>query len=218
MAFNPYTPPTEAYGPSAGATPGAPGGPLAWEPGDTMGRAWEIFKAQWATLVFAPILAGIPAGIVNQIGQKFMFDQREIERLSRRGGSPEELMNTLFVNALPGFVVLTVLGVLIGAFFKVGLVRIFLQAARGQYCQFGELLQGGPRFLSMAGAMILKGLIIVVGLIFFIVPGCIAAAGLVLTEFYVVDQNMGPIEAMKASWAATDGQKGKIVLVEIIAT
>lgn len=186
-----------------------------------MGRAWEIFKTQWATLLFAPLLATIPASVVGQITNKIFFNEQDVERMARdmdrRGGDPNDMFNQIFQQMLPGIMINTVLNIFITAFFQVGLLKIFLQAARGQFCQFGELIQGGPRFLAMVGVLLLKQLIIMVGLILFIVPGVIAALGLALAEYYVVDQNMGPVQALKASWAATEGQKGKIFLYGILS-
>src|SRR5262249_36576075 len=49
------------------------------------------------------------------------------------------------------------------------------------------------------------------------VPGVILGLGLSLSSYYCIDQKMGPIDAMKASWAATNGQKGKIFLFGLVA-
>ena len=242
MAFNPYTPPTEVHSPAAGANPQIPnGGPQAWEPGETMGRAWEVFKSQWATLVFAPILAGIPANVVSQITTKFAFNEQDMERLGRQmgnGGQPDFLK--IFAGAIPVLVITVLLTVLIQAFFQVGLIRIVLQAARGQFCQFGELLKGGPSFLSMLGVMFLKSVITLalpltaLGIAFgaggvealpvamvvisvLMIPVIVISLGLSMAEFYVVDQGMGPVQALKASWSVTSGQKGKIFLLGLIS-
>ncbi len=206
-----------------------------------MGRAWEAFKSQWATLVFAPILAGIPANVVSQITTKFAFNEQDLQRIGQQMGNGRQPdLLKLFSAAIPVFIITILLTVLIQAFFQVGLIRIFLQAARGQFCQFGELLKGGPSFLNMLGVMFLKSLIVmalpllglgiafaaggvealpiamvVVGVL--MIPLIVVSLGLSMAEFYVVDQGMGPVQALKASWSVTNGQKGKIFLLGLIS-
>jgi uncharacterized membrane protein len=58
-------------------------------------------------------------------------------------------------------------------------------------------------------------LVLVPAFFLLIVPGVILALGWSLAPFYVVDAGMGPIEAMKASWSATRGQKGEIFVLGI---
>jgi hypothetical protein len=61
------------------------------------------------------------------------------------------------------------------------------------------------------------GIVVVIGFVLLIVPGVIAMLGLYLTQFYVVEANMGPIEAMKASWESTKGQKGDIFVLILLS-
>ena len=51
------------------------------------------------------------------------------------------------------------------------------------------------------------------GFVLLIVPGVILSLGLLLAPYYVVDAQMGPIAAMKASWGATRGQKGDVFVL-----
>src|SRR4051794_12804735 len=55
MNYNPYAAP-QAPAPAAPLPPGA-GPPMPWEIGEVVGQAWEIFKVQWAPLIFAPVVA-----------------------------------------------------------------------------------------------------------------------------------------------------------------
>ena len=49
------------------------------------------------------------------------------------------------------------------------------------------------------------------------IPVIVISLGLSMAEFYVVDQGMGPVQALKASWSVTSGQKGKIFLLGLIS-
>lgn len=199
--YNPYAAPNAPPPqPPMGVVPGGTG-PQYWEIGEVFSRAWEVFKPNWVTLVFTVLVGGfigqIPSFAVNMIQQAAQLapDDPAMIGLSSTG---------------------TLLGIVIGQFFQVGYVRIWLTAARGGTPQFGEMFSGASRFLPLLGAMFLTVLAVMVGYVLFIVPGIILGLGLCLTQFYVIDQGLGPVEAMKASWRDTNGQKGKLFLFFLV--
>lgn len=57
--------------------------------------------------------------------------------------------------------------------------------------------------LKYIGAYALKLLAIILGLIFLIIPGLYIAYKLIYTNLFVLEEKLGPVEAMKASWKAT---------------
>jgi uncharacterized membrane protein len=61
----------------------------------------------------------------------------------------------------------------------------------------------------------LRSASIVLGLVLFIVPGVILALGFANAPFFVIDQNLGPIASLKASWQISEGQKGKLLLLAL---
>jgi uncharacterized membrane protein len=171
-----------------------------WEAGEVLGQAWEIFKRQWITFFLGPLVgmfcAGIPGGIVNNI-------------VAQSGADMEVMVSVQMVGQLITFALIT--------FFYAGLFKVSLSAARGGTPQFGELFQGGSRFLPLLGTMFLMYLCMTVGFILLIVPGIIVGLALSQAPYYCVDQNMGPVEALKASWNATDGQKGKLFVYGLLS-
>jgi hypothetical protein len=160
-----------------------------------------MFKPAWATLVFSFLLGSFIAAIPGQIPQVLL-----------QTGAMDAGDTAYSIIAL----VCMLLNLLLNAFFQVGLIRIGLAAARGQAPQFGDLFSGGSRLFPLLGALILTGIGVFFGFVLLIVPGVILGLGLSLTNYYVVDQKMGPIDAMKASWAATTGSKGKIFLFGLV--
>jgi hypothetical protein len=50
----------------------------------------------------------------------------------------------------------------------------------------------------------------------FIVPGVILALGLYFSAYLVIDQRMGAVDAMKASWKLTTGRKGEVFVVMLV--
>jgi len=200
MEYNPYAAP--AAGPSAphrGMHGG--GGPQPWDIGEVLGAGWNAFKANWVVLVFSLFLGRLIPGLPGYFPAVLV------------------LTGTLQQNTTEYWVVYggcMVASILIGAFFQSGMIKIWLDAARGKDAQFSDLFAGGPHYFAMLGLNVLETLVLVIGFAIFIVPGVILALGLALAAFYVVDEDMGPIEAMKASWEATAGQKGALFLFSIV--
>ncbi len=201
--YNPYAAPQPPppMPPHGGAPAGPPGATQYWEIGEVYSRAWELFKPNWVTLVFTIFLGSfvgqLPGVVVNFIKQSAQLAPDDPAAISLTG-------------------VGTLIGVLIGQFFQVGYIRIWVGAARGGTPQFGEMFQGGSRFLPLLGGSLLVGLAVVAGYIALIVPGIIVGLGLCLTQFYIVDQGLSPIDAIKASWRDTSGQKGKLFLFFLV--
>jgi hypothetical protein len=110
----------------------------------------------------------------------------------------------------------TIVGIVVGAFFRVGLVRINLAAARGQKPNFADLFSGGPLFLRMVGLQLLLMVAYLVGCAAFVVGMVFVALALCLADYYAVDANMGVIDAMKASYEATKGNRGNIFVFGLV--
>jgi hypothetical protein len=66
------------------------------------------------------------------------------------------------------------------------------------------------RGLNIVVALVLTEIITIISIILLIVPFFFVFPRLVLTIYYIVDQDMGPIKAMQASWEHTKGNVGKV--------
>jgi hypothetical protein len=105
-----------------------------------------------------------------------------------------------------------VLGI-IRVFIGMTLIFAYLAGVRGENLSIGEAFRKAldpMLFLKFIGLMILVGLSVVVGLILLIVPGLILTGRLSLAQYYLIDRNMGVIEAYKASWNNTRGHAMKV--------
>jgi uncharacterized membrane protein len=173
-----------------------------WEVGEVLGAAWEAFKPNWAVLVFSylvvTILSSIPGQLPNVLVATEAVDQNSPEFWTAFGGS-------------------TFVGLVIQALLYPGLIKIWVASARGQEASFGLLFSGISRSLPFAGLYLLISLAIGLGCGLLIVPGVILMCGLMPAVFYVVDADMGPIDAMSASWKATDGHKMKLFLLVLLS-
>jgi hypothetical protein len=72
------------------------------------------------------------------------------------------------------------------------------------------------RFGSVLGAAILKGLLVLIAMVFFVVPGVIVWLGLFATPAVVVYERLGATESIGRSWNLAKGMKGKVLGVMLL--
>lgn len=200
MYQNPYAPPQpqDPYRTSAPVR----GEPQPWDPSDVLRIGFELFKQNWGALtgaVFIMLFLGMMPGQVPGV-------------LTQAGVIDPQM--SLYIS-LP----FATIGWLVQMFFAAGLVRVMLDVGRTGTSSFSQVFSAGGngRFLAFLGLQFLKTLAIGFGVLFFIVPGIILALGLSMSSYYVIDQGMGPIDAMKASWETTTGHKGNIFVFVLLS-
>lgn len=92
----------------------------------------------------------------------------------------------------------------------IGMTKISLMVSRDEKPELRELFINGALLIPFLWASICYGLAVIGGIILLIVPGMIMAVMLGLFAYFIVDQNMGPIEALKASRALTKGHRWQL--------
>jgi len=90
---------------------------------------------------------------------------------------------------------------------SMGLIKISLRFCDQEKGKFSDLFTSYPLFLKYLFSSILYGLIVLVGFILFIIPGIIWLIKFFFYDYFIVDKNVGPIEALKRSSAITRGAK-----------
>ncbi len=101
-------------------------------------------------------------------------------------------------------------------FFSIAYIRISLKLVDGQTAEFADLWASYRVFWKFLGAEILYFLIVLGGLILLIVPGIIWAIKYSFFGFFIVEHNMGPVEAIKASGRITRDTKGNLFLLGLL--
>lgn len=100
---------------------------------------------------------------------------------------------------------------LINVWFSAALTITFLASVRSTKISFGEALKkGGSLYLKYLGLSIVTAVVLFVSFLLLIVPFFFVLPRLVLAPYFLVDKNLGPIEALKTSWAETKGHSGKV--------
>jgi uncharacterized membrane protein len=116
------------------------------------------------------------------------------------------------IQSFPGYLmgdknpVAQILSYLISIFLSAGMMRIYLDATDGKMPDLKDLFSQGSLFLKALFASVIMWIAIIVGLILLIIPGVYIATRLFFVMAFVIDKGLGPIEAIRASWALTEGQ------------
>lgn len=111
----------------------------------------------------------------------------------------------MFVLALGDAVVTAVAYILYG-----GYLAMLIRHYKGEQVEFDDLFTIDNRWIYFTFLGLIKGLLILVGLVLFIVPGVYLAIRWMFAEFYVINEGMKPMEALRASSALTEGHRWKL--------
>jgi uncharacterized membrane protein len=94
---------------------------------------------------------------------------------------------------------------------SIGMIKIALKFLAGEKPEFGELFRFQGNFWRMLGGSILYGLIVIAGFILLIVPGIYWTIKFQWFGYCIVDQKLGPINALKKSAAMTQTVKWQLL-------
>jgi uncharacterized membrane protein len=98
-----------------------------------------------------------------------------------------------------------------------GISYLNLKAARGEKVEIKEIFLPFMDFWNVVLAGFLTTLIVVVGTLFFIIPGIIFACKLIFVPYIVMDKKMKATEAIKESWTMTDGHAWTVFGMGLLA-
>jgi len=107
------------------------------------------------------------------------------------------------VEEIPFFILpmvgLWIVGFVIGIIINIGLIRIALNFCDQVKPLIATLFNGLDCFWRFLGTTLLYGLIVMIGLLVFILPGIYLAIMFQHSLYFVVDKGLGPIKALSAS-------------------
>ncbi|WP_394828577.1 hypothetical protein [Pendulispora albinea] len=173
---------------------------LAWGPEGAIRRAWEELKRSWRPIVGACVVLGAATKVPGIVMDVFV-------------GTGMVDPNSGTASAMGALTL--IITWLADAFFTIGIIRLSLAIVRQQPAPFRLVISGADRMLPFLTLTIVQGIVVGLGFLLLFLPGVLLSLGLMLAPFYVVDRGMGPIAAMKASWAATEGQKTQLAILYV---
>ena len=99
----------------------------------------------------------------------------------------------------------------ISALLSGALIYAILQSAKGQAISIGEAYSVAlKKWAFLIISSILVGIMCAISLLLFIIPFFFVFPRLFLVNYYILDKNMNPLEAIEASWEHTKGNVGKV--------
>lgn len=104
----------------------------------------------------------------------------------------------------------------LGLLMQMGLYKIQLNIVHGLPYNSNTLWEPAGKFWAFLGASICYGIMLFWGFIFFVVPGIILMITFQFYPFFIIDQNKGPIEALKESARITNGSKWELFFLSLI--
>lgn len=190
-----------SYGnpPTEPPDPNPPAAPNSWNLGDALSYGWAKFQANAAQIVVAALILVVAMAVVVGIG--IGISAVLLSTGGTRIGANGELViedgsgfiARQFVNALVSALVLIV-ALVVGA----GIVRGALGITDGRAFSYQELFK-----TDKIGPVVIASLIIAaatfVGYLLCFLPGIVVAFLTSYTLYFLIDQDLPPVEAIKAS-------------------
>lgn len=129
-------------------------------------------------------------------------------------GAPQFFMEKLPAISRPFFTILvTIFNMLIA----LGQIKIFLGVAKGEEPELNDLVSQYGHFLQYLIASVLYAIIVIAGLVLFIIPGIIFLVQFQFFSFVIIDEDLGPVEALKRSSELTYNAKGQLLLFILVS-
>ena len=131
---------------------------------------------------------------------------------------PVWLSEALKKNSSVLSVIVGILGRVVQMIVSMGYIKMALKFHDGAKGEWSDLYTSYPLTWKYILSSICYGLIVFVGLLLLIVPGIIWAIRYQFFSYLLVDQNLGPIEAIKKSGELTKGGAWDLFLFGLAAT
>jgi len=161
---------------------------------ESLRHGWNTFKSRPWIFVQVGILLFLINIAINLI-------QSVVEFAGGQGGEMIALILGLLSVGL---------GIGVSFLISMGETAFFLRAHNDTASlSFKDLWHPHP-FWKFLGASLLAGLMILVGLVLLIVPGIIVGLMVAFVGYIVIDEKLGPIDAIKRSVALTKGSRFKL--------
>jgi uncharacterized membrane protein len=103
----------------------------------------------------------------------------------------------------------------VNSIISLGIVNVCLKFIDGKKPELKDIYYTTKLFNYILASLI-RTLIIIVGLLFFIIPGIIFSIKLQFLEYLIVDKKMDAVDSIKGSWKMTKGVKWNLFLFGLL--
>jgi uncharacterized membrane protein len=213
MSENPPPPPPPEY---TTPPPPPPAGGPAWSLGDALSYGWKKFQENVSQILLAVVVLFVVYVVAAAIAfgfQAVMISDETCtftaaEGMQCEGGS--SWLWRMIVSAISiGFLYIVVM--IVGA----GIIRGALGITEGRPFQVSEMFKT-DQLGNVVVASLLVGVATTIGYALCYLPGVAVAFLTSYTLFFVIDQNLAPVDAIKASFELTTKNLGNTVVWYIV--
>ncbi len=150
---------------------------------------WDVLTRRWLALVLWTIILWIPHGMINAASTIFaLFSQNHESPVWLKVASVVVQLITLMLST-----------------------RVTLLCMDDEPAGLGNVLSAFKFTLPFTVASAIFAVLVGCGLVLFIIPGFYAGLAMGFYSYLIVDQEMGPIEALKRSVCITKGHLLKLL-------
>jgi hypothetical protein len=100
---------------------------------------------------------------------------------------------------------------------EIGMMNVFLMSLDGKKVNADDCFKCIKYLPKYFAFVFVSRILIALGYISFIVPGIILQISFQFAGYFIIERKMGPIAAMKASWAICDGARWQLILLALIS-
>lgn len=111
-----------------------------------------------------------------------------------------------------GAIVFALLSWVVQQYLSIGVIRITLDAVSGRPYSLKSLLLDPMVFVNVLLASIVAGALAFLGFLALIIPGIYISLALSPVVYVILDQKVGPIDAVQRCWHLTKGNRGWLFL------
>ncbi len=166
---------------------------ITFSPREALRFGWNTTKVHWRFLAWATLAVGLASSVPKAIAKKLKHADHDVL----------------------GFAV-SVLGWILYVTFELGFIHASLKFASGLKGEFEDFFPTFQTFWRYFVASLLYGLIVIGGLVLLVIPGVIWAIKFQFYPYFILDKNMRPKEALKASARITSGVKWELFLFGLL--
>ena len=186
--------------------------------GDAFSWAWDKFQQNAAALILSSVVYAVILGVLGGIMYGLAFALAPSPVTSYQQSDYGFSYETSAGFGAASIIVLVVGGIVllvVGAAIQSAYVSGLLDIANGQPVTVGSFLK--PRNIgAVIIASLILGVVVSIGYVLCFVPGIIVAFLTMFTVVALLDRNLAPVDAIKASYEVTKSNVGPAVLTLLV--
>jgi len=186
----------------------------SFNPTRALGFGWKVVIKDFVAVAL-PVIVALIVSVLP--GAPFSGAGGVIQGMAQAAAQNGDDSTVLLLVAAGLRIVGSIISFLVGVFITAGILNFALQVARGQRPGFGVVFSGGKWFFPMLGLQIVAGIAVGLGSLLCLVPGIFLALRFAVAQAALVDENLGPIAALKRSWELTGSAWVQILIFGILA-